>query len=201
MNYTTLAKVKLALGAAETTDDTRLAQIIDEVSRTIDTTICKAEADYFKAETVTAEVVNGIITKDGAIVCWPKKVIVNSVSSFEYRLSPRTPWIEVDTTAVTISNRRQVTAWGVAGIRSVPVFVRLTYAGGYGTESGSPATITGMPAEVVDAATVLSVRFYKEEKSGLGDTIGVAELGTLQYTKAIPVRVDAMLNPYKRIVA
>lgn len=205
MNYTTLAKVKAALGATETADDTLLAAKIDEASRTIDTTLCHADPDYFKAETITGELVNGIITKDGAIVCWPKKVIVNSVTKFEYRLTPRTPWIEVPIDAVTINNKRQVTAWGVAGIRSVPVFVRVNYAGGYGTETWSAdptpvATLAGMPADVVDATTVLAVRFYKEEKTGLTDAIGVAELGQMMYTKALPVRVVEMLKPYKRIV-
>ncbi|HPO87439.1 MAG TPA: hypothetical protein PLN86_16475 [Candidatus Hydrogenedentes bacterium] len=204
MNYTTLAKVKAALGAEENTDDTLLASKIDEASRTLDTTLCHAEADYFKAETVTNELVRAIITKDGAIICWPKKVVVTSVTKFEYRLTPRTPWIEVDITNVTISNNRQVTAWDVAGIRSVPVFVRMTYVGGYGTETwaGNPsvATISGLPADVIDAATVLAVRFYKEEKGGLTDSIGVAELGQLQYTKAIPTRVVEMTKPYKRII-
>ncbi len=204
MNYTTLAKVKAVLGAEETTDDTLLAAKIDEASRMLDTTLCHAEADYFKAETVTDEMVRAIITKDGAIICWPKKVVVTSVTKFEYRLTPRTPWINVDVENVTISNHRQVTAWDVAGIRSVPVFVRVTYVGGYGTEStaGSPpvTTLSGMPADVVDAATVMAVRLYKEEKGGLTDAIGVAELGQMQYTKALPSRVIEIMKPYKRVV-
>ena len=122
MNYTTLAKVKAAIGAEETTDDTLLQAKITEASRTWDTTICKAEADYFKLETVTNELLKGLITKDGDIVTWAKKVIVNSVTKFEYRFSPRTDWIEAPISAVVISNHRQVTAYGIAGLRSVPCF-------------------------------------------------------------------------------
>lgn len=201
MNYTTLAKVKAALGAEENTDDSLLQIKITEASRAWDTTICKAEADYFKSETVTNELLKGIITRDGNIVTWANKAIVNSVTKFEYRFSPRTDWIEADLDAVVISNNRQVTAYGIAGLRSVPCFVRLTYSGGYGTESTPFVTLTGMPEDVVNAVTVLAVRFYKEEKGGLTDAIGVAELGTLQYTKAIPTRVLEIARPYKRIVA
>lgn len=198
MNYTTLAKVKAVLGALKVTDDTMIQNKITEASRSFDVTVCHAPADYFKLETVTNETIKGIVTKDGAIVCWPKKVIVNSVAKFEYRFSPLLPWVEANPDAVTISNTRQVTAWSVAGSRSVPCFVRITYSGGYGTETTPFVTIIGMPEDVVDAVTVLAVRFYKEEKSGLTDAIGVAELGTMQYTKAIPSRVREMADPYKR---
>lgn len=201
MNYTTLAKVKLALDAHEVTDDNLIKAKITEASRTMDVTLCKAEPDYFKLETVSAEIRNGIITKDGDIVCWAKKVIVNSVASFEYRLTPRTAWVTVDPAYVEITNKRQLRAYGVAGLTSVRCQVRVTYSGGYGTESGEPAVITGLPEDVIDAATVLSVRFYKEEKNGLTDAIGVAELGTMQYTKRFPARVEEMMKPYRRIVA
>lgn len=205
MNYTTLTQVKRALGANETTDDTMLSEKIAEASRVIDTTICKAPKDYFMLENVEDELLKGFINQDGAILCWPKKAIVNSVAKFEYRLSPRNDWLTVDAAAVTISNNRQVTAWGVVS-RSVPCFVRLNYSGGYGTEEWTigenpVATITGLPADINNAATVLAVRFYKEEKSGLTDAIGVAELGELVYTKAIPVRVERMCEPYRRTVA
>lgn len=200
MNYTTLAKVKAAFGAEETTDDDMLKAKITEASRAWDTTLCKAEADYFKLETVTNEVLKGLITKDGDIVTWAKKVIVNSVTKFEYRFSPRTDWVTADLSAVVINNHRQVTAYGIAGLRSVPCWVRLTYSGGYGTEATPYVSLTGMPEDVINAVTVLAVRFYKEEKSGLTDAIGVAELGTLQYTKAIPERVFEMARPYRRLV-
>ena len=211
MNYTTLEKVKKVLGAEEDTDDSLLETKIGEASRSIDVTICHADPNYFMLANVAGEIVNGIITSDGAIVCWVSKAVVTSVTSFEYRLSPRTPWLTIEAAYCTISNKRQVTAWGSGSARSVKV--RLSYTGGYGTEVPAvpavvdpptarvPATLTGMPEEIVDAATTLALRFYKEEKSGLTDAIGVAELGTMQYTKAIPVRVVDMCKPYKRIVA
>lgn len=198
MNYTTLAKVRVALTAESLADDAVIAVKITEASRAIDR-LCAAPDNYFMAEIVTGELCNGLVAPDSVICCWPKKVIVNSVSSFEYRLSPKEPWQAVDAEATQISNQRQVSAWGEAVARG-RCQIRITYNGGYGSESGSPSTITGLPEDVINAATVLAVRFYKEEKTGLSDAIGVADLGTMQYTKAMPVRVVEMLKSYKRIL-
>lgn len=204
MNYTTLAEVKAALGAVGATDDQLLARKIEEASRIWDKTECKAFDDYFKLETVTNETINGIIGRDGVCVCWPKKSIVNSVSAFAYRTDPRNEWTSVDAEAVVIKATRMVSAYGLGA--SGPCFVKLTYSGGYGTETWSSgetpvATITGLPRDIIDAVTVLAVRLYKEEKGGLADTIGVAETGERSYTKAMPVRVDKIANAYKRTVA
>ena len=73
------------------------------------------------------------------------------------------------------------------------VRTKMSYIGGYG------ATLGELPPDLVEAATVLAVRLYREVKSGLTDTIGVAELGMLAYTKAWPVRVTEMLQPWKRV--
>jgi hypothetical protein len=39
-----------------------------------------------------------------------------------------------------------------------------------------------------------------EIKSGLADSIGVAETGMMMYTKAFPVRLVEMLKPYRRAI-
>lgn len=205
MNYTTLAWVKSVLGAEEATDDDLLAQKISEASRMIDTTLCHAPKDYFMQEDVENENVRGIISTEGIIYCWPKKAIVNSVLLFEYRLNPAQDWQLVDARNVEVVNDRQVKAWNI-GNKSVGCRVRISYNGGYGTETWSTddppvATIEGLPEEIVEAATLLTVRLYKEEKSGLTDSIGVAELGTLQYTKAFPTRARELVAPYSRKIA
>lgn len=198
MNYTTLAKVRAALGAETVTDDLLLAVKITEASRATDR-LCAAPDNYFMIESVVGELSSGLITSDGVIICFPKKAVVNSVSSFEYRLSPKENWQVVDSDAILLSNQRQVSAWGEI-VAHGKCQIRISYNGGYGTESGSPSIITGLPEDIINAVTVLAVRFYKEEKGGLTDAIGVAELGTMQYTKAMPTRVVEMMKPYKRIV-
>lgn len=198
MNYTTLAKVRSALGAEAATDDSLLQVKIGEASRAIDR-LCAAPDNYFMLESVVGEFRNGMITSEGVIIAWMGKAIVNSVSSFEYRMTPKDDWTAVDADAISISNQRQVSAWGEAA-RKGKCQVRVSYNGGWGAEAGAPSVITGLPEDIINAATVLTVRFYKEEKGGLTDAIGVAELGMMQYTKAIPARVVEMMKPYKRII-
>jgi len=70
------------------------------------------------------------------------------------------------------------------------VQVKISFTGGFNP----------LPDDLVNAATLLTIRFYKEVKTGLSDSIGIAELGMLQYTKAFPERLAAMLKPYRRIV-
>jgi hypothetical protein len=60
--------------------------------------------------------------------------------------------------------------------------------------------VEDLPADLIELATLLAARFYKEAETGLNDAIGVAELGTLIYTKAWPIRFVAMLEPFIRRV-
>jgi hypothetical protein len=198
MNYTTLAKVKAALGGEKVTDDALLQVKITEASRAIDR-LCSAPDSYFMAESVTGELCNGLVASDGVMICFPQKAVVNSVTSFEYRNTPKDIWLTAAADSIVIQNKYMVSVYGEA-IRKGKCFIRLSYNGGYGAESGSPAVITGLPEDIINAATVLAVRFYKEEKTGLSDAIGVADLGVMQYTKAFPVRVVEMMKPYKRIL-
>ena len=43
---------------------------------------------------------------------------------------------------------------------------------------------------------MLALRYWKEAHAGMGDSVGVAELGKLVYTKAIPDEVLRILGPY-----
>lgn len=119
--------------------------------------------------------------------CWPPKPVIESVSYLAYRFSPHESWRELDP-AKADTFKMSVSWNGVDGRGKVQV--KLSCIGGFLT----------LPDDLVNAATLLSVRLYKEVKSGLSDSIGVAELGMLQYTKAFPERMVAMLKPYKRIV-
>lgn len=218
MNYTTLEKVKSALGGETNTDDALLEEKIAEASRAIDR-LCAAPDNYFELTEVANETGSGLITHDGRIVYLVKKPIVVSVTAVAYRLTPLDAWTDIDPACVSVLNSRQIVAYGVVA-RQASCQVKVSYEGGYGAEEPAtpadpgdpegdppveptprvPAIIEGLPADIINAATVLSIRFYKEEKSGLTDAIGVAELGTMQYTKALPARVTEMLRPYKRIL-
>ncbi len=184
-DYTTLAAVKRALGSVENADDALLAELITQASRAIDR-YCSGMDNYFIKETLSNVVLRGYVS-DGVLWCWPPKPVVENVSYLAYRYSAHENWRELDANKAEIFGMS--VSWnGVDGRGQVQV--NLSFTGGF-----SP-----LPDDLVNVATLLSVRFYKEVKSGLSDSIGVAELGMLQYTKAFPERVVAMLKPYKRVV-
>lgn len=188
-DYATLSAVKAALGSSETTDDSLLAALITQASRAIDRHCAgfTNSDNYFVRETVTDEVLPALVSADGALFCWPHKPKVESVSALAYRFDPREAWQSV-TAAYAVVDGYTVSA-GVSERRG-KAQVKISYIGGFDP----------LPDDLVNAAILLAVRFYKEIKSGLTDSIGVAELGTLQYTKALPARVVEMLRPYKRMV-
>lgn len=187
-DYTTLAAVKRALGSSENADDTLLAELITQASRTIDR-YCAGHVEasnYFVRETLSNVLLHGVIS-NGSLLCWPRKPIVESVSELAYRLNPRNNWNNLDPAQAMIAG--YTVRWaGIDGQGYAQV--KISFIGGFNS----------LPDDLVNAATLLVVRFYKEVKSGLTDSIGVAELGTLQYTKALPERLRVQLRPYHRIV-
>ncbi len=194
MNYTSVARVKLALGANETADDALLNTLIAASSRAIDRKCTGAQNsnDYFTLAPVNDEVLrNGVVDRNGNLLCWPHKASVSSVSSLAYRYGPLDTWIDISPDNVALTGNLVLAALGLSRTRP---WVRISYTGGLADN------IDNLPADLIEAATVLSVRYYREVKTGLSDSIGVAELGTLMYTQAWPVRVLDMLQPYIRIV-
>lgn len=188
-DYASLSAVKLALGSSETTDDALLAALITQASRAIDR-FCAGfvgSNNYFVRETVTDETLNGLAAADGKLFCWPRKPLVESVTALAYRFSARGAWVAM-TSAYAEINGYTVSILGFPEYGRAQV--KISYVGGFDP----------LPDDLVNAAVLLTVRFYKEVKSGLTDSIGIAELGTLQYTKSLPARVVEMLRPYKRMV-
>lgn len=194
MDYTDLSRVKAALGAEEPTDDDILTTCIAAASRAIDRRCAGAIAgdNYFELASVTDEQIKGQVDRQGRIVCWPRKPLVVSVSALSARRWPMQTWSDIDLNTLEIDGGR-VVAW-VFNFERGPVQVKLSYSGGLA------ADVDDLPADLVEAGTVLAVRFYREAKTGLTDSIGVAELGTLLYTKALPLRVIEMLRHFKRTV-
>lgn len=195
MDYTTVTNVKNALHIATTGDATLLATLVTAASRAIDrycTGAITADAEnYFMQATVTDETLRGRAAVDGVLHVFPHKPNVSAVSALAYRFSPLEDWLEIATDYIAVEGNH-VMAWSV-GSPGQP-FIRISYTGGYST------LVTGLPADLVEAATLMAGRYYREEESGITDVIGVAELGQLIYTKAMPVRVKVMLAPFVRVV-
>ncbi len=194
MNYTTLDRVKLALDAEEDTDDTLIEDIIiPSVSRAIDRH-CAGRVgvdDYFALGDVVNEKSRCIISNDGVMYIWVQKPVVNTLLSINYRPTPQSEYTALDI------DYAEIDGYGIRvpleGYANKRVAIKVSYNGGFAD------TVENLPADILEVADILAVRFYKERKSGMNDTIGIAELGTLSYTKALPVRVVEMLKPYKRI--
>jgi hypothetical protein len=190
MDYTTLPLVKEAMQSTETVQDTVLSAFITRASRYLDK-LCTSQSnvvDYFKAETITDEILtNGVVDGNGILTVFPHKPVTSSVASLSLRSSLRSSYQEASLDLV-LPMQSMVIFEGSLPSGLSPLYVKLTYTGGLG------ATVADLPADFVDLATIMTVRLYKEARSGLGDSIGVAELGTLTYTKAFPIRVLSQLN-------
>lgn len=198
MNYTTLERVKTELGTAQATDDALLSLLIEGASRAFDrkcTGVMDA-VDYFKLETVTGEIGAGQVDYMGrAILCYPKKPIITSITSFAFQENITTQAFTVDAARIEVDGPR-VKAYP----QTVPVEfpsrcrVTMTYTGGLAA-SGS-----ALPADLQEMITLLTIRFYREAETGLNDAMGVAELAQMVYTKVWPIRVTEQMQPYVRRV-
>lgn len=205
MNYTTVDRVKLeAIKTDLDTDDDLLELLVTGASRAIDRKVTGAAfndaTNYFEQADVSGELLNGRINKDGNVVCAPRKPVVNSIASFEYRVSPLDNWQSIPT---AVADGQFAVGWLQGAVQTStrtvckvpgPAFVRISYNGGLAENEAD------LPADLIELATLLCARFYREAETGLTDAIGVAELGVLIYTKAWPVRFLGMLEPFIRRV-
>lgn len=198
MDYTTVARVKQELHIQSTTDDALLALLVTTASRAWDrkcTGVMDADsANYFELESVAGEVLEGQVDYLGeCIICYPHKPIITAVTAFGYRQRLIDTAYSVDTARVEIDGPR-VKAYPSSMYIDFPSKCRITisYSGGLG------ASVDALPEDMQEAVAILTARFYREAETGLTDQIGVAELSTMVYTKAWPIRVLETLEIYKR---
>ncbi len=196
MDYTTVARVKSEIHAEKTTDDALLALLVTAASRAMDRrcTGVPDAVDYFKLETITNERILGQVSSvTGEIICYPHKPYITAVNEFIFQANVTTTQYTVDPSRVEALGKR-VTAYPLNLALDIPSQCRVTisYTGGLG------ATVTDLPADLVELATLLTARFYREVEGSLNDAIGVAELATVVYSKAWPARLLEQLTPYIR---
>lgn len=199
MDYTTIEKVKQEIHAVSgsSVDDALLATMVTTASRAWDRicTMVPDAVDYFALEDVTDETLTGQVDWQGQCIhCFPHKPIVNSVASFSYQASIVDTLYTVDPSRIDIRGGHVIAYPSTMQLNNFPSKCRITisYNGGLAV-SGS-----GMPYDMQEAVTLLAIRFYREAETGVTDQIGVAELSTMIYTKAIPARVSALAEFYKR---
>jgi hypothetical protein len=199
MDYTTLLRVhqELHIDAISVVDDPLISLLITAASRAWDrkaTGVVDPDASsYFQTAAVSGEVLRGQIDYDGNIKVYPHKPNIQSVQDFQYARNVTQTFYSVT------GNRFEIDGYALKAYpNSMPLpypakcRVVLSYTGGLG------ATVTDLPDDMVEAVAILVARFYREAETGLTDQIGVAELSTMVYTKAWPVRVNDILQIYKR---
>ncbi len=198
MDYTTSALVKEALRITTAGDDALIARAITAASRATDRLVCRSQDldNYFYSETVTAERLIGVTNEWGQLSVWPHKSKITALTSVDYKLALADDWESVDAADYEISGLHAVVAdlgWGKESTRKA--FVKITYTGGHAT------TAANLPADVVEAVTILACRIYREYEAQLNDSIGLAEIATTDYTSAWPARALGLLQPFIRKVA
>jgi len=197
MDYTTVTRVKQALKIDGSGGDALLATLVTAASRAIDRHCTgigdPSSDDYFLQETVTDELLRAPVGADGRLSISPHKPTIDSVSAISYRFRPDEDWESVDVTLEIVIDNARVLAF-VDELQRGKAFVKISYTGGFATDAAS------LPADLVEAATTLTARYYREDESGLTDAIGVAEIGELRYTEALPIGVRRKLQPFVRVV-
>lgn len=195
MDYTDLARVKSAMDSKEVAEDLTLSDYITRASRIVDrlTVGISGVSNYFAEEDIVDEVLtNGVIDYANVLTVFPHKPLIKSVLSISYRYGMTYQWIPGNPERI-FTQLDTLTYEGGCLPYIERLYVKLSYTGGFGK------TVDTLPDDLVDITTLMAIRLFKEERSGLGDSIGVAELGTLQYTKAFPIRVLSTLQMYARI--
>ena len=201
MDYTTTARIRQELHSTSTDDETLLAVFATAASRSIDrfcTGVIDPDANnYFALETVSGELLEGQADYAAKTIrVYPHKPFITSVQSFSYQKDIVSPAYSVDPARIRINGQAVIAYPSSIPLDEYPtkVDVLISYSGGLAV-SGS-----ALPDDLIDLATMLAIRFYREAETGLQDAIGVAELGTMTYTKALPARVKEGLMNYKRRV-
>ena len=197
LNYTDAATIRGAMGGQETVQDDLLNKFSGIASRAVDHLCAQTDdpacQNYFFLEDVANEVLtNGMVDNFGHIICYPHKSFIKSVASIAWSTLPGAGLTADPATIVVKSHSVEV--WtDASAMRGRPFLVTISYRGGMG------AALADLDPQLVDVATVLAIRKYKEERSGMSDVVGVVELGTIQYSSGIPASVVRDLQPFKRV--
>jgi len=200
-DYTSVARVKQeirSISLTDSPDDALLGLLVTAASRAWDRACTGAPdaEDYFISGSVVNEVLRGQVDYLGSsILCYPHKPIIESVQEFSFQENIIGTTYTVDPARIEV-NGPSVRAYPSSLSFGFPSQCRITisYTGGLG------ATYADLPEDMQEAVAILAVRFFREAETGLADQIGVAELGQLVYTKAWPIRVQEILQVYKRHV-
>jgi hypothetical protein len=220
LDYTSVANVIQALRSKKPAnvnpDTTYLGTLVTAASRDIDhycTGVSDGSSDgYFALTAQTDELLRGRVDNHGILKFWPHKPSIAAITALATRAVPGDSWAPIGDLSQTVITGPMVECYNASAIPSgriplwngwgrnlstvVPadIFVKVSYSGGLGVD------LAALPGDLVLIATDLTIRYYREERAGIADAIGVESLGVMTYTKRMPERIARQLQPYKRTV-
>lgn len=143
----------------------------------------------FAYETVT-EIKSAYYANNGLIVVPLSKpvVAIGDVISAIFQIDPLNPANTLDLTKAWVRDGYILEIVPAQSYCRHEGMATVTYKGGY-----SP-----VPDDIALAVTMLAARLYKERDSGYSDVIGNSDMGIVQYKKALPADVAAIVQKYRR---
>ena len=196
MDYTSLDEVHYAMQGDDTItgQDAILSSYITRASRLLDT-LCAGvpsvqSVNYFMQEDVANEYLTNGVIGNGSLTVYPHKSVVNSVASLSFKYHLKDAWTIADLASVSPEGD-SVYYEGRLPYQE-RVYMQISYNGGLAT------TQPDLPEDFIDLATMIAVRLYQEARGNYTDAIGIAELGTMIYTKSFPARFLETLPMYQR---
>ena len=198
MDYTSLDEVHTAMQGDDTitVQDSILSKYITKASRLMDMLATGvydySSQDYFTKADVTNEYLTNGVISNGALTIYPHKAVINSVASLSYKYRLKDAYTIADTASISPEvDSVYYEGWIPYQER---VYVQISYNGGFASDEAD------LPPAFIDLATMIAVRLYKEARGNYTDAIGIAELGTMIYTKSFPARFLETLPMYQRTV-
>ncbi|GMA49323.1 hypothetical protein GCM10025857_06800 [Alicyclobacillus contaminans] len=135
------------------------------------------------------------VSHDGSILLSVDHTPVQQVYSLTYQTDPFDAAWSVPANQIWWDDGSYIIRAYLGGmaplVRFQRVRVTVEYAGGYPDDE--------MPADIRRSTSILAARLWKEKDSGYSDVIGSTDFGILQYTKAAPKDVLAMLQQRRRV--
>lgn len=143
----------------------------------------------FAYEAVT-EAKEAYIDNDGYLIVPLSKPLValSDITSVTFQPTPLDPAQTVDLTKAWVENGNVLRAVPVVSSPNRRGMASASYTGGFNP----------LPDDLVLAVTMLAARLYKERDSGYSDVVGSADTGIMQYKKALPADVNAVVQRYRR---
>jgi hypothetical protein len=171
-----------------------MVRLVTAISRAIDNYCQQA----FSAETYTADVLRGVVDRDGVLTCYPAVPVMSAPTVAEYRYGAAAGWLPLaaaNADVVEAKSGAVVRFLGsdLSSIRAQRIQVRMSYTGGYASQAV-------LPSDLAWYASALAWLTYQRRSAPM-DVTAVPEMGIVIRPGAWPVDIKQGLQEYVKVVA